>query len=232
MRRACIYEMHSIKLGCLLCADGLMLVGYSKIGYRYLFLPPACIRGPAFICPYRPCPRLLSEARPLIESRSLFEDLRYTPAINTHTALHTPKIYTQTALHTPLIYTHTRTTPHTQHYHTPMIYTLTHTHLIPYTRDSQTHTHTHTATHTQHYHTPMIYTLTHTHTITYTYNSHTHTDTHTHTHRYTPMIYTLSYAPIQPSSVQYSRITWSLFSTSRRGKHTHTHTDMLKHTHR
>src|SRR4029434_1457136 len=38
------------------CADGLMLVGYSKIGYRYLFLPPACIRGPAFICPYRPRP--------------------------------------------------------------------------------------------------------------------------------------------------------------------------------
>src|SRR4029434_6753800 len=62
---------------CLLCADGLMLVGYSKIGYRYLFLPPACIRGLAFICPYRPRPRLLSEARPLIESWSLFEDLRY-----------------------------------------------------------------------------------------------------------------------------------------------------------
>src|SRR4029434_1508640 len=62
---------------CLLCADGLMLVGYSKIGYRYLFLPPACIRGPAFICPYRPHPRLLSEAQPLIESRSLIEDLRY-----------------------------------------------------------------------------------------------------------------------------------------------------------
>src|SRR4029434_5815162 len=78
MRRACIYEMHSIKLGCLLCAAGLMLVGYSKIGYRYLFLPPACIRGPAFICRYRPRPRLLSEARPLIESRSLFADLRYT----------------------------------------------------------------------------------------------------------------------------------------------------------
>src|SRR4029434_10363506 len=55
-----------------------MLVGYSKIGYQYLFfLPPACIRGPGFICPYRPRPRLLSEARPLIESRSLFEDLRY-----------------------------------------------------------------------------------------------------------------------------------------------------------
>src|SRR4029434_6592670 len=121
-----------------------MPVGYSKIGYRYLFLPPACIRGPAFICPYRPRPRLLSEARPLIESRSLFEDLRYTPAINTHTALHTPKIYTQTALHTPMIYTHThtRTTLHTQHYHTPMIYTLTHTHTTTYTCTSQTHTHT------------------------------------------------------------------------------------------
>src|SRR4029434_8653743 len=52
-----------------------MLVGYSKIGY--LILPPACIRGPALICPYRPRPWLLSEARPLIESRSLFEDLRY-----------------------------------------------------------------------------------------------------------------------------------------------------------
>ena len=43
----------------------------------FYFLPPACIWGPAFICPYRPRPRLLSEARPLIESRSLFEDLRY-----------------------------------------------------------------------------------------------------------------------------------------------------------
>ena len=31
--------MHSIKLCCLLCADGLMLVGYSKIGYRTLFYP-------------------------------------------------------------------------------------------------------------------------------------------------------------------------------------------------
>src|SRR4029434_1038946 len=80
MRRTCIYEMHSIKLRCLLCA-GLILVGYSKIGYRYLVLPPACLRGPAFICPYRPRPRLLSEARPLIESRSLFEDLRYVSII-------------------------------------------------------------------------------------------------------------------------------------------------------
>src|SRR4029434_1146421 len=52
-----------------------MLVGYSKIGY--LISPPACIRGPAFICPYRPRPRLLSEARPLIECRSLFKDLLY-----------------------------------------------------------------------------------------------------------------------------------------------------------
>src|SRR4029434_6219820 len=79
MRRTCIYEMHSIQLWCLLCADGLMLVGYSKIGYQYLFfLPPACIWGPAFICPYRPRPRLLSEARPLIESRPLFENLRYS----------------------------------------------------------------------------------------------------------------------------------------------------------
>src|SRR4029434_2906963 len=87
MRRTCIFEMHSIKLRCLLCA-GLMLVGYSKIGYRYLFLPPACIRGPAFICRYRPRPRLLSEARPLIESRSLFADLRYTHK-HTHTSSHT-----------------------------------------------------------------------------------------------------------------------------------------------
>src|SRR4029434_4145671 len=76
MRRTCIYEMHSIKLCCLLCADGLMLLGYSKIGYRYLFFLTGLYSG-AFICAYRPRPRLLSEARPLIESRSLFEVLRY-----------------------------------------------------------------------------------------------------------------------------------------------------------
>src|SRR4029434_7126925 len=83
-----------------------MLVGYSKIGYRYLFLPPACIRGPAFICRYRPRPRLLSEARPLIESRSLFADLRYPTLLShilglTHTHTHT---HTRSRSHT---YSHT-----------------------------------------------------------------------------------------------------------------------------
>src|SRR4029434_10762823 len=76
--------MKCIQLNCDVCFVLMdMLVGYSKIGYWYLFLPPACIRGPAFICQYRPRPRLLFEAgllfeaRPLIESRPLFEDLWY-----------------------------------------------------------------------------------------------------------------------------------------------------------
>src|SRR4029434_9070272 len=110
-----------------------MLVGYSKIGYRYLSLPPACIRGPAFICPYRPRPRLLSEARPLIESRSLFEDLGtyFQPShILSHTHTHTHS-HTHTLSHTQ---THTHTHTHT--------HTRTHTH-------TYTHTHTHTHTHTQ-----------------------------------------------------------------------------------
>src|SRR4029434_9790952 len=90
-----------------------MLVGYSKIGYLYLFLPPACIRGPPFICPYRPCPRLLSEAQPLIESRSLYKDLPYIILIqHTHTYTHT---HTRKQAHAN---THTRKHTHTAHNHT------------------------------------------------------------------------------------------------------------------
>src|SRR4029434_4395523 len=121
-----------------------MLVGYSKIGYLYLFLPPACIRGPPFICPYRPCPRLLSEARPLIESRSLYEDLRYIILIqHTHTQLH---CCLQTHTHT-----HQHACTHT------ITQTNTHTH-------TQTCTQTHTLTHITNLNGLLIRPLKHRHT--------------------------------------------------------------------
>ena len=154
-----------------------MLVGYSKIGYQYLFLPPACIRGPAFICRYRPRPRLLSEARPLIESRSLFADLRY-PTLLSH------------ILGLTLIHTHTHTLPCSHTYSVSLTHILTHILGLTHTH---THTHTRSRSHTysQTYSVSLSHILTHilglalTHILTNILRlTQTHTLYHSHSHAY------------------------------------------------